>query len=167
MNDTGPETIFELKAIGVIRTPFKDKKEIPCQGYRAEVVGEVEVFPEFEEALKDIEGFSHVYLIYYFHENTGYEPLVRPFLDERERGVFATRYYNRPNHIGISVVRLTGVEGNVLEVAQVDMLDGTPLLDIKPYVPRFDHREDVRIGWLEGKMDKRQSERPDGGKEDA
>lgn len=158
MDDIGPETVFELKAIGVIRTPFKDRKKIPCQGYRAEAVGEVEVYVEHEEALKDIEGFSHLYLIYYFHKNTGYEPLVKPFLDERKRGLFATRYFNRPNPIGISVVRLIGVEGNVLNVAQVDMLDGTPLLDIKPYVPRFDHRENVRIGWLDGKMDKRQSE---------
>ena len=143
---------FELKPIGIIHTPYKDKSEIPCQGYKSDKVGEVEIFREFEEALKDIEGFSHIYLIYYFHETTGYKPLTKTFLDDQEHGVFATRHYNRPNPIGISIVKLIKREGNILRVGQVDMLDGTLLLDIKPYVPQFDQRTNVKIGWLKGKI---------------
>jgi tRNA-Thr(GGU) m(6)t(6)A37 methyltransferase TsaA len=142
---------FELKPIGVIHTPYRDKKEIPCQGYKSDKTGEVEVFSEFEEALRDLEGFSHIHLIYWFHEITGYEPLVKPFLDEQRHGLFATRHYNRPNPIGISIVELVERAGNILRVRQVDMLDGTPLLDIKPYVPQFDQRINVRIGWLRDK----------------
>lgn len=145
---------FELKPIGIIHTPYKLKKEIPCQGYKSDKVGEVEIFEEFEEALRDIEGFSHIYLIHYFHKATGYEPLVRPFLEDRERGLFATRHYNRPNPIGISIVELVGRERNILRVRQVDMLDGTPLLDIKPYVPQFDQRANVEIGWLKDKIER-------------
>jgi len=145
---------FELKPIGVIHTPYKDKKGIPCQGYKSDKVGEVEIFGEFEEALKDIEGFSHIYLIYWLHEATGYEPVVKPFLDEQPHGLFATRHYNRPNPIGISVVELVEREGNILKVRQVDVLDGTPLLDIKPYVPKFDQRTSVKIGWLKDKIEK-------------
>ena len=143
---------FELKPIGIIHTPYKDKNEIPCQGYKSDKVGEVEVFREFEEALKDIEGFSHIYLIYYFHEATGYKPLTKTFLDDQEHGVFATRHYNRPNPIGISIVKLIKREGNILRVGQVDMLNGTFLLDIKPYVPQFDQRTNVKIGWLTDKI---------------
>ena len=143
---------FELKPIGVIHTPYRDKKEIPCQGYKSDKTGEVEVFSEFEEALKDLEGFSHIHLIYWFHEIAGYEPLVKPFLDEQRHGLFATRHYNRPNPIGISIVELIERAGNILRVRQVDMLDGTPLLDIKPYVPQFDQRINVRIGWLRDKV---------------
>jgi len=143
---------FELKPIGIIHTPYKDKKEIPCQGYKSDEVGEVEIFAEFEEALKDIEGFSHIYLTYWFHETTGYEPLVKTFLDDKKHGLFATRHYNRPNPIGISVVELVERAGNILRVRQIDVLDGTPLLDIKPYVPQFDQRTDVKVGWLKSKL---------------
>lgn len=143
---------FELKPVGIVHTFYKDKREIPCQGYKTDEVGEVEVFREFEEALKDIEGFSHIYLVYWFHEADGYKPLTKTFLDTQERGLFATRHYNRPNPIGISVVELISRTGNILKVRQVDILDGTPLLDIKPYVPQFDDRVKVRIGWLEGKV---------------
>ena len=146
---------FEVKSIGIIHTPYKDKKEIPCQGYKSDKIGEVKIFSEFEEALKDIEYFSHIYLIYYFHESTGYEPLVQPFLDDQKHGVFATRYYNRPNPIGISIVELIERKRNILRVRQVDMLDKTPLLDIKPYIPQFDQRINVEIGWLKDKLGKR------------
>ena len=145
---------IEFKSIGIIRTPFKTKEEIPCQGYKSDKKGRVIVNKEFEAYLEDLEGFSHIYLIYYFHKSTGQKPKVKPFLDDKERGVFATRYYNRPNPLGISVVKLLKKEGNILIVSQVDMLDKTPLLDIKPYIPRFDQRENVRIGWLEGKIKK-------------
>ena len=143
---------FEIKPIGIIHTPYKNKKEIPCQGYKSDKTGEVEVFSEFEEALKDIENFSHIYLIYYFHKETGYEPLVKPFLDDQKHGVFATRYFNRPNPIGISIVELIERKSNILRVRQVDMLDETPLLDIKPYVPQFDQRQNTKIGWLKDKI---------------
>ncbi len=143
---------FELKQIGMIHTPYRDKKEIPCQGYRSEKTGEVEIFREFEDAMKDIEGFSHIYLIYYFHEATGYVPLTSTFLDEEKHGLFATRHYNRPNPIGISIVELIERKGNILRIGQVDMLNGTPLLDIKPYVSHFDLRTNVKIGWLKSKV---------------
>jgi len=143
---------LKLVQIGVIHSPYKTKEEIPCQGYKVNTIGEVEVFKKFERALKDIEGFSHIYLIYYFHKATVYEPLVKPFLDSKEYGVFATRHYNRPNPIGISVVELIERKENILRVRQIDVLDGTPLLDIKPYVPGFDHRENVKTGWLDGRI---------------
>ncbi|MEA1958871.1 MAG: tRNA (N6-threonylcarbamoyladenosine(37)-N6)-methyltransferase TrmO, partial [Chloroflexota bacterium] len=111
--------------------------------------GQVEVFPDYLEALKDVDGFSHLILLYHFHMTDGSRLTYRPFLDGQERGMFAIRHFNRPNPIGISVVRLEGVRGNILDIADVDILDGTPLLDIKPYVPRFDHRSGVRAGWYE------------------
>jgi tRNA-Thr(GGU) m(6)t(6)A37 methyltransferase TsaA len=143
--------MVRLKQIGIVRSPFKIKDEMPYQGYKTEEKGEVVVFKEYEGALKDIDGFSHIYLIYYFHKSSGFKPLVKPFLDDKKHGLFATRHFNRPNPIGISVVRLLKREGRVLTVKNVDILDKTPLLDIKPYIPLFDQRDNVRIGWLEGK----------------
>jgi len=142
---------IEFKQIGIIHSPFKNKGEIPCQGYKTQEIGEVEVFKEYEKALVGIEGFSHIYLIYFFHKNTGFEPLVKPFLDDKKHGLFATRHFNRPNPIGISVVEILRVKGNIITIKNIDVLDKTPLLDIKPYVPLFDQRNNVRIGWLEGK----------------
>ncbi len=143
---------INFKQIGIIHTPFKTKKEIPCQGYKSNKIGKVIINKEFEEALEGIEGFSHIYLIYYFHKATGYKPKAKPFLDDKEHGIFAIRHYNRPNPIGISIVGLIKRKKNVLTVNQVDMMDGTPLLDIKPYVPTFDQRKNVRIGWLKGSV---------------
>lgn len=143
---------IELKPIGIIRTSFKTKEEIPCQGYKSDKTGKVIINKKFKDCLKDIEGFSYIYLIYYFHKATCQKANVKPFLGEEEHGVFATRHYNRPNHIGISIVKLIKKRGNILTISQVDMLDRTPLLDIKPYVPRFDQRKNVRIGWLKGKV---------------
>jgi tRNA-Thr(GGU) m(6)t(6)A37 methyltransferase TsaA len=113
------------------------------------IQGTVEVFPEFAQGLKDLDGFSHVMLIYHLHKSVSYKLLVVPFLDTVERGVFATRAPKRPNPIGVSVVKLIRVENHTLHVENVDILDGTPLLDIKPYVPEFDHSQAIRIGWLE------------------
>jgi tRNA-Thr(GGU) m(6)t(6)A37 methyltransferase TsaA len=144
--------IFEVKQIGVIYSPFKNLDEIPCQGYKSKGVGEIMVFEEYQEGLEDIEGFSHLILLYIFHRAEGYQPKVKPFLDEKPRGLFATRHYNRPNPIGISIVQLLEKKRNILKIKQVDVLDGTPLLDIKPYVPRFDQRKNVRSGWLENKL---------------
>jgi tRNA-Thr(GGU) m(6)t(6)A37 methyltransferase TsaA len=140
---------FTMKPIGVIHSPFTDKKQTPVQPTRSQAVGQVEVYPEFAEGLQDIEGLSHVILLYVFHCASGYTLRVKPFLDDAVHGLFATRHPCRPNPIGLSIVRLIARHGNVLEIEGVDMLDGTPLLDIKPYVPDFDARENVRVGWYQ------------------
>ncbi len=143
---------IELKPIGIIHSPYKTKEEVPIQAYLSDKVGEVEVFKKYEDGLKDIEGFSHIIIIYSFHKSKGYSLHVKPFLDDVSRGLFATRGPNRPNPIGISVVRLLERKGNILKIKGMDVLDGTPLIDIKPFVPRFDDREGVRFGWLEEKL---------------
>lgn len=143
------------KPIGVIRTPFLDTKGMPIQTTGAAGVrGTVEIVPACAEGLRDLEGFSHILLIYHFHLSQGFSLLVKPFLDEHVRGVFATRAPRRPNAIGLSVVRLLEVCGSRLSIEDVDVVDGTPLLDIKPYVPDFDTRQAERIGWLTGKTDR-------------
>jgi len=136
--------------IGVIRTPFTRPKGMPIQPSGAkDVRGRVEVLPAYHDGLKDLDGFSHIILLYHFHLSQGYSLTVVPFLDTRPRGLFATRAPRRPNPIGLSVVRLERVEGGVLHVRDVDVLDATPLLDIKPYVPKFDAPTGARSGWLE------------------
>ena len=146
---------IEYQPIGVIHTPFKQRQGMPIQPSRGRGVrGIVEVASEFADGLADLEGFSHIVLIYHFHRSRGFDLRVTPFLDTEKRGLFATRAPRRPNAIGLSVVRLLGIEGNRIEVQDLDILDGTPLLDIKPYVPEFDHRTEVREGWLEGVKDR-------------
>ena len=145
---------FKLHPIGIIHSPFTEKHNTPIQPSRSTARGTVEVYPEFADGLRDLEGFSHIILIYYFHQSSGYALSVKPFLDTQERGLFATRYPARPNQIGISTVHLIGIKGNLLDIEGVDVLDGTPLLDIKPYVPDFDIREGVSTGWYS----KRESE---------
>ena len=140
---------FVMHPIGIIHSPFTEKKQTPIQASRSQATGLVEVYPEFEDGLTDIEGLSHIYLLYVFHESSGYTLSVKPFLDDRDHGLFATRYPQRPNPIGLSIVHLIARQGNQLTVEGVDVLDGTPLLDIKPYVPDFDLRTDVRTGWYE------------------
>jgi tRNA (adenine37-N6)-methyltransferase len=142
-----------IKPVGVIRTPYKEPGGMPIQGgLHQDSKGEVEVFREYVRGLTSLEGFSHIILLYLFHESGGYGLLQKPFLDDREHGVFAIRSPRRPNPIGLTVVGLDEVRDNVLSVSGVDMLDGTPLIDIKPYVPEFDARESARIGWLQGKI---------------
>ena len=116
---------------------------------RSTALGQVEVFPQFAAGLQDIEGFSHIYLIYQFHRCEQMELQVEPFLDNQKHGIFAVRHPFRPNHLGLSVVELIRVSGNLLQIRGVDVLDGTPLLDIKPFVPVFDERQNVRSGWYE------------------
>jgi tRNA-Thr(GGU) m(6)t(6)A37 methyltransferase TsaA len=141
---------IEFQPIGLIHTPHTKSGEAPIQPSRARGIrGTVEIYDDYVEALADLEGFSHIILLYHFHQSSGYRLRVKPFLDKQQRGLFATRAPWRPNPIGLSVVRLVKVEGNKLTVEDVDILDNTPLLDIKPYVPEFDEREDVRLGWLE------------------
>ena len=140
---------FTMNPIGVIRSPFTDKTQTPIQPTRSDATGTVEIYPQFVEGLLDIEGFSHIILLYVFHQSDGYSLRVKPFLDDQLRGLFATRYPRRPNPIGLSVVRLLRRRENILEIEGVDVLDGTPLLDIKPYVPDFDVRTETRTGWYE------------------
>jgi tRNA (adenine37-N6)-methyltransferase len=141
---------IEYQSVGIIHSPFQTTEGMPIQPSGAiGVQGTVEVLQEFSQGLKDLDGFSHIMLIYHFHRSTGYSLLVTPFLDSVERGVFATRAPKRPNSIGISVVRLVRVDGSTLHIENIDILDGTPLLDIKPYVPEFDCHVTGRAGWLE------------------
>lgn len=141
---------MRVKPIGIIRTPFQEPTGTPIQPSRSGgAKGTVEVFPEYGDGLKDLDGFERIWLIYWFDWAPEPQLLVIPFLDDRERGVFATRAPSRPNAIGMSVVRLLQVVSNTLEVADVDILDGTPLLDIKPYVAEFDCHSVEKSGWLD------------------
>jgi tRNA-Thr(GGU) m(6)t(6)A37 methyltransferase TsaA len=139
--------------IGLLHTPFTEPKGAPIQPCGAEeALGRAELRPELAPALEGLEGFSHVILLYHCHRAAAFKPKVRPFLDDNEHGLFATRAPARPNSIGLSVVELLGVEGHVLRLRGVDMLDQTPLLDLKPYVPRFDAPAGpIRTGWLADK----------------
>jgi tRNA-Thr(GGU) m(6)t(6)A37 methyltransferase TsaA len=151
------ESVNEIKykPIGVIHSPFKEPKGTPIQPAGAKgIKGIVEIFPEYAEGLKDIEGFSHIILLYHFHLSKGSTLIAKPYMDNETHGVFAMRGPSRPNSIGISVVCLVKVEANVLHIQDVDIVDGTPLLDIKPYVPEFDTREVERIGWLKENVHK-------------
>lgn len=139
----------------MIRSPFKDIKGMPIQPAGAKgVAGAIEIEPEYCDGLSDLHEFSHIILIYHFHRSSGYSLRVKPFMDDELHGVFATRAPKRPNPIGISVVKLVKVEGCNLFIEDVDIVDGTPLLDIKPYVPEFDDIKVERIGWLSQKAGK-------------
>lgn len=149
--------------IGIIRSPFKQPCGTPIQPAGAgDVEGTVEIAPEYVDGLKDLEGFSHIILIYHFHLAKGYSLAVKPYMDDKSRGVFATRAPSRPNPIGISIVRLVKVDKNRLHIRGVDMVDGTPLLDIKPYVPQFDAPRTERLGWLDRVVDKLAQAKDDG-----
>lgn len=125
------------------------------------VKGSVELFMQYSPGLKDLDGFSHIILVYHFHLAKGYALETRPFMEEETHGIFAMRAPARPNPVGISVVRLVGVEGNILHIEDVDIIDGTPLLDIKPYVPDFDWRQAERIGWLSKKSQRAKKHKSD------
>ncbi len=143
------------RPIGVIHSPFKEPKGVPVQpSERKGIQGQVEVCAEYEAGLKDLEGFSHIILLYHMHLSKGFDLEVVPFLDTVKRGLFATRAPRRPNPIGLSVVRLEKIKGNVLQISGLDIVDGTPLLDIKPHVPRPALERNVRIGWLTGKRNR-------------
>ncbi len=148
--------------IGTVHSPFRDIAGMPIQPAAAEGIGgRIELLPEYREGLKDVDGFSHIIVIYHLHEAAGAALTVTPFLDSRPRGVFATRAPTRPNPIGVSVLKLLRVEGPILHVENLDILDGTPVLDVKPYVPEFDHPERIRIGWLEEARERVRSKRSD------
>lgn len=149
--------------IGIVRSPFTKPEGTPIQSAAAETgTGRVEVFPGFEVGLRDLEGFSHIILLYHCHRAGAAELQVKPFLDDRTHGIFATRAPARPNPIGLSVVRLMGIEATDIRVRDLDVLDGTPVLDIKPYVPKFDVRRAVRTGWLEEQADRLSTTTDDG-----
>jgi tRNA-Thr(GGU) m(6)t(6)A37 methyltransferase TsaA len=143
-----------INPIGIIHTPYTDIKNMPIQPIAAEgMKGYIELLPEYLRGLKDLEGFSHLTLVYRFHKITDYSLEVIPFMDDKLRGIFATKAPKRPNAIGISTVKLISIDRNKINIEQVDMLDGTPLIDIKPFYPRYDNRENVKIGWLEKNKD--------------
>ena len=142
---------IEYVPIGIIHSPFKTIEKMPIQPVGGSAIkGKIILFDEYISALQDLDGFSHVVLLYHFHKAKNWTPLVTPFLDTQQRGLFSTRAPRRPNPIGLSVVKLVEMDANIVWVENMDILDGTPLLDIKPYIPTFDERDDVRIGWLEG-----------------
>ena len=138
---------IKLTSIGIIHSPFVDPAQAPIQASRSSAKGSVEIFPQYAAGLKDLHEFSHIYLLYLIDCPQGYDLNPKPFLDDQAHGIFATRYPCRPNSIGLSLLSLLKVDGNHLVVEGIDMLDGTPLLDIKPYVPDFDIRENAQIGW--------------------
>ncbi len=138
-----------VKPIGIIHTPYKKSRGIPIQGkFARNIYGVIRLFPEYQEGLKDIEGFFHLILIYYFNRSEKEELLGKPFLENKKHGIFAMRSPHRQNHIGFSIVRLEKVSGTMLTFSEVDIFDKTPLLDIKPYIAYFDSRQRVRNGWL-------------------
>jgi tRNA (adenine37-N6)-methyltransferase len=151
------------KPIGVVYSPFKEPKNVPIQAAAAKgITGTIEIYPEYVEGLKDLEGFSHIIPLYHFHLIKTCSLMVKPFLDNTLHGVFATRSPARPNQIGISVVHLTQIENHKLYIQDIDIVDCTPLLDIKPYIPKFDYRKTTKIGWFNDKINKLATIRDDG-----
>ena len=141
---------IDLTPIGIIHTPYKEAKNIPIQGnFMREVEGWVELKKEYTHGLKDLDGFSHAIFLYYFHFSNKEHLEGKPYLEDKKHGIFAIRSPNRPNHLGLSIVKIKEISGNRLYFTEVDMLDGTPLLDIKPYIKYYDCREDVVSGWLD------------------
>jgi tRNA (adenine37-N6)-methyltransferase len=151
------------RPIGIIHSSFREPRGTPIQPPGATgAPGTVEVFSQYIEGLTDLDGFSHIILLYHFHLPSKPVMMAKPFLDNKEHGVFAIRGVSRPNPIGISTVRLIGLEGNILHIKDVDIIDGTPLLDIKPYVPEFDMREATHVGWYAKKVGDVQTSKDDG-----
>jgi tRNA (adenine37-N6)-methyltransferase len=141
--------MIEFRPIGIIHSPFRELTDMPIQpAGAAGIKGLVEIFNEYRSGLKDLDGFSHIILLYHFHLSQGFDLHVVPFMDSQPRGLFSTRAPKRPNPIGLSVVQLDRIGDGILHIRNVDILDGTPLLDIKPYVPEFDAQKNVRTGWL-------------------
>lgn len=138
-----------IKPIGIIHTPFVSLEGMPIQPKGApEATGEIVVNEEFSAGLQDLDGFSHIYILYQFHKCNNEKLLVKPFMDDTIRGVFSTRAPVRPNHIGLSLVEISEIKGNVIHVKGIDILDGTPLLDIKPYIEHFDLIKSSKSGWM-------------------
>ena len=151
------------KLIGKFRSPFKEPEGTPIQPTaEGSTTGKIELLPEYQEGLKDLECFSHLILLYHCHKAGEPDLTVKPFMEDKHHGIFSIRAPSRPNSIGLSIVRLEKIEDNILYIKDVDILDKTPLLDIKPYVPNFDRRDNVKIGWLEENVNKLSSMEDDG-----
>lgn len=141
---------ININPIGIIHTPFNDIKGMPIQPLAAKgVKGYIELFPEYTEGSTDLAEFSYITLLYHLHKINGYNLMVKPFMDNKEHGIFATKSPKRPNAIGLSTVKLLGIENNVIHIEMVDMLNGTPLIDIKPFFSKFDNRTNTKSGWLD------------------
>ena len=151
-----------MKPIGIIHSPYKEIENMPIQSVGAkDVKGYIEIYSDYVPGLKDLNGFSHIYVIYKFHKNKDYSLLVKPFLDNTERGLFSTRAPKRPNQIGLSIFKIESIDNEKIYVSGVDVLDQTPLLDIKPYVSKFDAINDSKNGWLENVMRKSEEQKSD------
>jgi tRNA-Thr(GGU) m(6)t(6)A37 methyltransferase TsaA len=147
-----------MTPIGTIRSPYKDTKDIPIQGkFKPNVKAFIELKAQFAPGLEDLEGFSHAIVIYYFHKSQKEQVIGKPFLEDKKHGIFAIRSPHRPNHIGLSIVKIEGIQGNKLHFSEVDMLDQTPVLDIKPYVKHFDYRKRTVSGWIDKHFRNRKS----------
>ena len=154
---------IKYKPIGIIHSPFKKPKGTPIQPKSAKgTLGTIELYPKYKKGLQDIEGFSHIILLYHFHLVKTTSLIAKPFMDDKPHGIFAIRGPSRPNPIGISIVKLIKVKNNILYVKDVDIVDGTPLLDIKPYVPEFDEVKVTKKGWLKGNINKISKIKDDG-----
>ena len=139
-----------MHPIGEIRSPYKQNKDMPIQGtFRSDVEAWIELVEKYTGGLKGMDGFSHAIILYYFHKSQREDIEGEPFLEANKHGIFARRSPHRPNHIGLSVVKITKIETNKMYFTEVDVLDGTPVLDIKPYVKYFDSRDDTSCGWLD------------------
>ncbi len=148
--------------IGIIKTPFNELKGMPIQpSGAAKVQGTIVINKEYEQGLSDLDGFSHIILLYHFHKSQGYNLMVTPFMDDQKRGLFSTRAPRRPNPIGLSIVQLIEIKANQISIQGIDVLNGTPLIDIKPYVPGFDAKEVIRLGWLDKNYKKSESLKSD------
>ncbi len=155
--------IIQYKPIGIIYSPFKAIKGTPIQpDVDKDAEGEIEIYPEYADGLKDLDGFSHIILLFHCHLSNKFSLQVKPYMDDISHGVFSTRAPCRPNSIGLSIVRLLKIEKNKLYIKELDIIDGTPLLDIKPYVRRFDEKENIKIGWLENNINKLSTAKDDG-----
>ena len=158
-----PNPVIPMRPIGIVHTPFTELEGMPIQPPGAGGAGgTAEIYEAYAAGLADLDGFSHIVLLYHFHRSSGYDLEVVPFMDDQKRGVFATRAPRRPNPIGLSVVELERIEGRILHIRNPDVVDGTPLLDIKPYVPAFGAPTGVRTGWLEAARAKVDAMRADG-----
>ena len=155
-------TKIEFKSIGTIYSPYEKSDATPIQASVSDKNGVVEIFPEYKDGLKDLDGFSHIILLYHFHQSKNFSLQVKPYLDKAKRGLFSTRAPSRPNPIGISIVKLLRIEGTKLYIQNIDIFNGTPLLDIKPFVPNFDLQEEYQIGWLEKHIHKLNKTKDDG-----
>ena len=152
---------ISYKAIGIVHSTFKKPNGTSIQPNNNEDIATIEVFSEYAEGLKDLDGFSHIILIYHFHLLNKTELMTTPFMDTIPHGIFATRSPARPNKIGLSVLKIKKIDKNIVTVSGIDVVDGTPILDIKPYVPQFDSVETQKIGWLKNNVHKQKDTRDD------